>query len=417
MKVLWFTLSPCGASAKLNPLQVTNGWLASLEKQINVDVELAISFYTYEKMRPFKIGNTKYYPLYKGYKKNKINLLIDNIRRTFFKSDDITDCLRIVEDFEPDIIHVHGTEEKFGLIQNYCNCPVLISIQGLLSPYSEKYFSGISLRQATLYESWINKIAFKSTKRYFSFFCKNAKRERQILRQAKYIMGRTSWDYRITRLLAPNSIYYVGNEILRDSFYNLKWEKEEKSHTSIITTIVSGGHYKGVESILLTAKYLKEYNIKFQWNVVGLSKASDIVKLVENIYKEHFDQNNIILLGRKDEKGIVDILLQTDIYCQVSHIENSPNSLCEAMLIGMPIVATFAGGTDSILNNGVDGVLVQDGDNYSIAGAIKELILNETLAKKYANSAYITAQKRHDKKAIKQQVLFSYQDILSKSMG
>lgn len=40
-----------------------------------------------------------------------------------------------------------------------------------------------------------------------------------------------------------------------------------------------------------------------------------------------------------------------------SHIENSPNNLCEAMILGMPCIATDAGGTSTLLSNMKDGLL------------------------------------------------------------
>ena len=66
------------------------------------------------------------------------------------------------------------------------------------------------------------------------------------------------------------------------------------------------------------------------------------------------------------------LLMTADVYVQVSHIENSPNSLCEAMLAGVPVVASYPGGTASRVQDLVHGGLVQDGDPYVLAGALKE---------------------------------------------
>ena len=55
----------------------------------------------------------------------------------------IPKLLKVVKESQPDLIHVHGTEECFGLIQSFCKIPIVISLQGILSPYTEKFFSGI----------------------------------------------------------------------------------------------------------------------------------------------------------------------------------------------------------------------------------------------------------------------------------
>lgn len=54
--------------------------------------------------------------------------------------------LKAVELFKPDIIHVHGTEFSFGLIlRKVTQIPVVTSIQGNLTAYDTKYFSGLTM--------------------------------------------------------------------------------------------------------------------------------------------------------------------------------------------------------------------------------------------------------------------------------
>lgn len=47
----------------------------------------------------------------------------------------IADCLKVIEDFKPDIIHVFGSEWGFGLVEKYVDIPVVIHMQGSLPPY------------------------------------------------------------------------------------------------------------------------------------------------------------------------------------------------------------------------------------------------------------------------------------------
>ena len=107
-----------------------------------------------------------------------------------------------------------------------------------------------------------------------------------------------------------------------------------------------------------------------------------------------------------------DILVDSDIYCHVSHIENSPNSVCEAMLIGMPIVATFAGGTNSILKDGEEGYLVQDGDPYSTAGIIQKMANSFEVCRSLGIKAREKASKRHNPENVAKELLESYHKIM-----
>ena len=101
--------------------------------------------------------------------------------------------LKIIEEVKPDLIHIHGTEERFGLIQEYVKgVPVVFSIQGLLAPYSEKYFSGFPDKEVYALESWREKVRLVSYRNDFNSFVERGKRECGYLKKAKYIFGRTA---------------------------------------------------------------------------------------------------------------------------------------------------------------------------------------------------------------------------------
>ncbi len=57
-----------------------------------------------------------------------------------------------------------------------------------------------------------------------------------------------------------------------------------------------------------------------------------------------------------------------------SHIENSPNALCEAMLVGTPCIAAFVGGVPSLVRHGEEGLLYHDADPFALAGAVDRLL-------------------------------------------
>ena len=122
---------------------------------------------------------------------------------------------------------------------------------------------------------------------------------------------------------------------------------------------------------------------------------------------------NIIFHGRIDAELLSDLLCESDMYVHVSHIENSPNSVCEAMILGMPVIASYAGGTASLLKHEEDGILYQDGDPYVLAGAIIELQRNPATAYKYAQTAREHALDRHDKKQIVKEIIGGYDGIIS----
>ena len=416
MRILWLSNNPCYAIEKLSPNTQSGGWLKALNYHMvnEEDIELSVCFYWPEPLNPFEFHKTKYYPITtpkpKSISEKILNKVSGNTNDNYASIKKINE---IVKQVNPDVIHVHGTELNFGLIQYETTTPVLISIQGILSPYLEKYFSGVP-------EKYLKKIKRRSFIHYFkalnNAFIINAERERKILKVARNIMGRTEWDKRVTRLLAPESNYFLGNEILREAFYNDNhvWNKSSFDKPLKLVTTCGDVAYKGFELIVKTAKILHDYDIEIEWYVVGLNENNLIPKAVKVWLKQDLDDIGIKLLGIMNETELVKTLLESDIYCQVSHIENSPNSLCEAMMLGMPLIATNVGGTSSMVKHNFDGILVQEGEPYEFAGAIIELQNNFNKAKKYSENARITAWERHKPSKVVSEISNAYRLIIEK---
>lgn len=419
MRVLWFSLSPCGSLRRNQEQRVIQGWMISLEDEVKKypDIELSVAFFSETESEPYDFDGVRYYPMYLPKASSKIGRVIERYKS--IKSVDkkmLPVMLDVVREVNPDIIHVHGTEERFGLIQNsVTNIPIVFSIQGLIAPYKEKYFTGLPNKEIYHYESFIDKLIKMSYRDGYKSFQFRAKREVAYLNKAKYIFGRTYWDETITGMLNSDRKYYVVDEILRSPFYQAQWSKASFSDELFrIVSTISGGIYKGYETVLKTAALLKQNtNLKFEWIIVGYDKQTKWVQIAERYTNIKSSDVNVKLMGRLDAEHLVSTLKNADVYVHVSHIENSPNSVCEAMLLGMPVIASYAGGTGSMLKNEKEGILLQDGDPYVYAGTIMDMYAHFDKAKLYGENARQRALVRHDPVRIGKQLMRAYEDILS----
>ena len=84
------------------------------------------------------------------------------------------------------------------------------------------------------------------------------------------------------------------------------------------------------------------------------------------------------------------------------------------MVLGMPVIATYTGGTGSLLTDKKEGILIQDGDAYSMAGAILELINNPEYATELGKNASLRARERHNPAAITNDLISIYSKMISK---
>lgn len=421
--ILWFSLSPCGSLRRSGTKRVIQGWMISLEDEVKKhhDIDLHVAYFSETDKESFKFEGVTYHPLFNPSSKNPLARILNRIKAVSNIDNKMLPLmLKVVEEVKPNLIHIHGTEECFGLIQEYVkNIPVVFSIQGLLAPYSEKYFSGLPNKDIYGFESWKDKLKLVSYRNEFKNFYERGKRECRYLKKAHYIFGRTAWDEYITGLMNNQRKYYVVDEILRSQFYDKQWRKESFSKASFkIVSTISGGIYKGYETVLRSAALLKQYSgIDFEWIIAGYDQESKWVRIAERYTNIKTDEVNVKLLGRIDAEQLSNLLADSDVYVHVSHIENSPNSVCEAMLVGMPIIASFAGGTASLLKTKEDGILVQDGDPYVYAGAIVHLFEHFDYAKQLGESSRLKAMKRHDPEKIASRLLDAYYDIMQDFKG
>lgn len=72
-------------------------------------------------------------------------------------------------------------------------------------------------------------------------------------------------------------------------------------------------------------------------------------------------------------------------------VEGCPTSIIEAMAMGLPVVAYAVGGIPEIIESGVNGILVERGDEEAFASALAMLLTDEVANRKLGEAAQATA--------------------------
>lgn len=397
----------------LSPINVDNsynnggGWISSLIKEVALlnDNEIAVYWIGASSFKKkwgsitLYSGNLKFSFILKWLHLFNLDKRYKDYKKEFGKS--ITE---VIEDFDPDVIHVFGSETILGLCTEYTDKPVVVHIQGILNPYYNALFPP--------FIGWRNMTSFSLvslTRRYImqKYWLMNCKRECEIYKNVHYYIGRTDWDKRVTFCLNPHATYYHGEEILRDAFYTAKYRIFPKSLTIVST--ISSPYYKGLDMILKTADILKNrIKIGFEWKVYGNVNARKIEKIIGINHKEV----NVFLEGVVASEELQNQLLNSTCYMHPSYIDNSPNSLCEAQILGVPSVACNVGGLESMIDNGKTGFLIPANDPYQAAFLIYELYKNENLNMSIGEQARKVALIRHDKSNIVKNLMNTYSNIL-----
>jgi glycosyltransferase involved in cell wall biosynthesis len=416
MRVLWLSNIQTVTSIK----GIGCSWIGSLEAELSnkSDIRLGISFSSNQPdTSEFYIGNTCYFPIGKAPVKSKFRRIYARYAHKIESEDNILIYLDIIKKFKPDLIHIFGSESDYGLIISKTAIPCIIHIQGNLTVINYKWFSGFSFLDVLKYSKKSLLIKGHGLFHDHLYFKKAVKREAKICQECNFFLGRTDWDRRVISVLSPNSEYFHCDEIMRSGFYLKIWNPHPQQKDYTIFSTFKDSIYKGIETVFESKRVLKlsfpELNII--WKVAGIKETDEVSYFVERKFKNTFKNFNIQLLGQLQEDELIDELLKADLFVHASHIENSPNSVCEAMLLGMPVISTYAGGTPSILADKIEGLLVQDGDPYALAGAIIELMKDSELAKKLGENARSKSLVRNNPGKIVNDVLSIYRSVLEKN--
>lgn len=411
MKVLWFEIST--PARYLNTGQVTAGWQDALENIVFQckDIQLFVAFESLKDTQVKVIDGITYIPMKIDYswlenKKREFTCKI-NERKVLEKG------IEVIKNYSPDLIHVFGNEWPYGLLSQYTNIPLVIHIQGSIIPYyNAMYPAGYS--SFTL----IKEIGWNLRKQYHNFawlmMMKSwLKMEQNIWNCVPNYMGRTVWDRALVNMLHPGASYYHVDEALRPVFLHSDrlWSLPSPSKKIRLLTTGCSTYWKGIDVMLKTAHVLKNAGVDFEWNVAG-GLSDDLRKIVEAKEKIKFSENNIKFLGFRAPDELIDEMIHSTMYVHTAYIENSPNSICEAQIIGMPIVSTMVGGIATLVRNGVDGDLLPANDPWQLANAIVELAKDKERMKEYSINSRQHALARHNPKSILKQLLACYQNLI-----
>lgn len=428
MKVLWLSSANTLCDEKGDRAYNGKGWIASLQgavREYAPSVTLAVAFLSSEDSEATVRDGVTYYKIRRRTPKGLCKLM-DNWSEG--KPENYDDRIRqIADDFRPDIIQVFGCETKLAsAILSIKDIPVIVHIQGILNECLPRFFPpGFRPEDMVTSATFINeKILRNGYIHLYEDYRRRALKETAYLSGMRFAAGRTLWD-KSAIMKYSSAEYFHIDEVLRPVFYRYAGAALDKTaciasagkvdggngHVSRIASTISAVPYKGLDMILKTADLLKKDGRKFRWDVAGISEDSGIVSIFEKKTGIKARECGIRFTGVIDDTLLAKALLDADIYVHPSYIENSPNSVCEAQILGIPAAVTDAGGTSSLVQDGATGKVVGTGDSFAMAEAIAYYIDRPQEAAETAKAAAVAAAMRHDRRRIVSDLLSAYHSV------
>ena len=335
---------------------------------------------------------------------------------------------RELEKFQPDVVHIWGTEfghtlammkacQSLGMLDR-----TVISIQGLCAfvprHHNEGFPDGIIHRYSIR-----DLIRRDNLAQQANSYAKRGKLELEALAMARHVIGRTEWDRACTQQVSPDAQYHFCNETMRENFYSGSWNYDSCCKYRIFAPNwldpSKGFHY------LLEAfpEILRSYPDATIW-VTGKSCYPDTWKdrirlrahhkYLIHLIDKHGLKDKIYFTGSLSADEMKQAFLNSNVYVLPSSIENSPNTVCESMLLGVPCVSAAVGGLMHMLRHGEEGFLYQSTAPYMLSYYVKRVFAMGKEAEKLGLAAQKHARKTHDSENNLNMLIAIYKTIIGK---
>ena len=328
-------------------------------------------------------------------------------------------------EFHPQVIHIWGTEyghtlamakaaEKLEMLDH-----TVVSIQGLCSVYACHYAEGVPERvqkQFTFRDLLRQDNICQQREKYVL----RGNMEVEALKLVRHVIGRTRWDKACVSLIHPEAQYHFCNETLRAVFYENSWQYEtcvpHRIFASSCSYPVKGFHYL-LEAMGEVVKRYPDATLAVPGRSFLPQSSKD--KLRRNRYEAYLAEltvkygleEKIEFLGSLSGEAMAEQYRKANVFALPSTIENSPNSLGEAMLQGVPCVSSDVGGVVDLMTHPREGFVYPSTAPYMLAYDICQVFAMEEKAVALGAAAREHARKTHDPRKNLRDLLAIYQTL------
>lgn len=419
MKILWLVniIMPELAEHLGRSVSVFGGWLTGAMNAVRKSGNELVICTTEENTEAkgkYSVNDVDYYIC------DRTN--IDSMRSCFAE---------ILEAEKPDVVHIYGTEFEHALAMTQAADKerTVVTIQGPLIYYKDNVYAG--LPEKVCCDNALHKLLRIAHKGGESIELQKLRYERlavdeeTILKSVKYINGGSEWGNAVGRAVNADCTTFGCGLILRNSFYcddMWKYENCEKHSIYILHNYPIKGFHKFLEALKIVVRKYPDTKVFVVANRIAyrhygklktaiMDAAPDYNWLLQKYIEENNLQNNIEYLGYLSEAQVKETMLKSNVFVSASSIENQSTTLGEAMMLGVPSVASCVGAIQEMIDDGADGFIYPFNEPYVLANQIIRIFDDAELAKQFSEKGHAHAARTYDRETNCRKLMEMYETI------
>jgi glycosyltransferase involved in cell wall biosynthesis len=142
---------------------------------------------------------------------------------------------------------------------------------------------------------------------------------------------------------------------------------------------------KGHEILIQALKLIKK-KCDFHAYFVGSVADADYLSYIKHLVMREGLEENITFGISISDAQLADCYLSSDIFVLPSRMETSPLVILEAMYAGLPIISTKVGGISNLIENNVNGFLVDGGNPRQLSEKLLEMMKDSSNRKEMSEA-------------------------------
>jgi glycosyltransferase involved in cell wall biosynthesis len=293
---------------------------------------------------------------------------------------------RCLARIKPDLVHAWGSERGAALVASRLKYPYLVTMQGLLEWYAER----VRLSRYQRLE---------------------AKLERPSLRRASVVTTESTFGVKWLRDHYPHLEVRQAEHAANWLFHKLERRPKTKPLHFLYVAMMS--RLKGTDILLQALDRLTE-EFDFRLTLVGSGKPGFVSELKAqtsgSLWQRVTMKNNL----RQSE--VAEEMAQATMVLFPTRADTSPNSVKEAVVAGVPVVASAVGGITDYVVSGLNGFTVPPDDVKKFTGAVREAVVHPLFSRGEVDPGTLARMRDYlSPKVMAEKFLASYERVLEKA--
>ncbi len=420
MNLLWITNIPFGMLINLVGIKGGNtggSWLNAALDDFIGDYEFNLIVVTVGRVKSIKVATDKNitycllpggFPFEYDYKNKKNS----------------NNWLYIKEKYNPDIIHVWGTEFTHGYLAMKLmpEIPSVIYMQGLLESIYRYYFAGMTKKELLIGITFRDIIKFDWIARQRDKLHERLYIEAEMIKESGNLIVENNWCSSHCLNIYSKSNLYKCRLNIRSDFFERRWVKENVEPLTIMSN-AAGYPAKGLHVLIkAVGVVVNDYpSVKlmipgetspFDGGLMKRVKEGGYTKYIKTLIKDLGLERNVIFLGNLSAEGMAKQMAVSNVFVMPSCIENHSSTLIEAMIVGAPCIASYVGGVPEYVEHENNGLLYRFEEYEMLAFYIRKIFSDSEYAAVLGRNASSFMRDSRSSIDIKEKLISIYKDIL-----